>query len=52
MKRRIMYYTSRQIENLDKIAKEKGITFSELVRRVLDTYLDEIASIKDKGEED
>ena len=35
-----LYYTSREVEELQKEANEKAITFSEAVRRALDFYLD------------
>ena len=40
MKRLQMYFTKRQIEKLSKKAKETGISLSELVRRILDKFLD------------
>ena len=35
-----LYYTIKEVEELQKEADEKGITFSEQVRRALDFYLD------------
>jgi hypothetical protein len=35
-----MYLSTRHIEEFTKEAREKTITFAELVRRVLDNYLD------------
>lgn len=35
-----IYLTIRQREVLDKITKEKGITLSEIIRRILDEWID------------
>ena len=35
-----LYFSTREIEELQKEAKEKTITFSEAVRRAIDFYLD------------
>ena len=42
MIRKDFYLTKNQSETMTKIAKEKGITFSELIRRVMDEYLEKI----------
>jgi hypothetical protein len=34
-----MYFTTRQLELLNTEAKKLGISFSELVRRIVDQYL-------------
>jgi hypothetical protein len=44
MVRKDFYITKNQEENMFKIAKEKGITFSELIRRVMDEYLEKMES--------
>ncbi len=38
MKRKNFYITKKQIEMLDYEASKAGITFSEMLRRVLDDY--------------
>ena len=35
-----LYFSTREIEALQKEAEEKTITFSEAVRRAIDFYLD------------
>ena len=35
-----IYLTIRQREELDKITEEKGITLSEIIRRILDEWID------------
>lgn len=35
-----LYLSYRQFDSFTKEAKEKGITFAELIRRVLDNYVD------------
>jgi len=40
MKIKNVYYTERQIVELQKEADEKGIKVSELIRRIIDEYLD------------
>jgi len=40
MKRTNIYFTERQRKELAKEAKKLGITPAELVRRILDAYLD------------
>ncbi len=39
MIRKDFYLTKKQIEVLEKEAKEKGVTFSEILRRILDNYI-------------
>ena len=38
---KILYLSERQVELLKKEANSKGVTFTEMVRRILDKYLDE-----------
>ena len=35
-----LYYTTREVEELQNEATEKAITFSEAVRRAIDYYLE------------
>ena len=35
-----VYLTDKQFENITKLAKQSGITFSEMLRRVLDQKLE------------
>jgi hypothetical protein len=39
MLRKDFYLTKKQVEFIDKEAIEKGITFSEILRRILDNYI-------------
>ena len=41
MKRKNMCLPDRIIEAIDKEAKEKGVAFADIVRRVLDAYIDQ-----------
>ena len=40
MVRKDFYITKNQIDLISTISKKKGITFSELMRRVMDDYLE------------
>ena len=40
MVRKDFYITRNQINLISKIAKNKGITFSEFMRRIMDDYLE------------
>ena len=40
MIRKDFYVTKNQIDLIFKISKKKGITFSELMRRIMDGYLE------------
>lgn len=40
MKRTSLFLTERQLERLAKVADKKGIPVAELIRRILDEYLD------------
>ena len=40
MHRNQIYLTDRQEERLKSLAKTKGISLSELIRRILDEYLE------------
>jgi hypothetical protein len=42
MKRRNYYFSDIQIERLQKVADSRGISLSELIRRILDDYLDKV----------
>jgi len=35
-----MYYSTKEVEFIAREAKEKAITFSEMVRRMLDDYIE------------
>ena len=35
-----MYYSIKEIQAIEKEANEKSITFSEMVRRILDNYIE------------
>jgi len=35
-----MFFTDRELKLLQTEAKEKGLSFAELVRRILDQYLE------------
>lgn len=35
-----LYMTEKQFSYIDNLASQKGITFSEALRRLLDEYLD------------
>jgi len=39
MKRRTISISDKQDKEFHRIAKEEGLTFSELIRRALDEYL-------------
>jgi len=39
MIRKDFYLTKKQVEIIDKEANEKGVTFSEILRRILDEYV-------------
>ena len=39
MLRKDFYLTKKQVEFIDKDAAEKGVTFSEILRRILDNYI-------------
>ncbi len=41
MKRKDFYLAEREIEGLDKAAEKLGISTSELLRRIIDKYLEE-----------
>jgi len=41
-------FSNREWEELSKEAKEKDISFAEVVRRILDAYLDEKKSNEQK----
>ena len=41
MKRKDFYLTEHEIEELNKEAKKLGITFSELLRRIVDRHLED-----------
>ena len=47
MKRKDFYLTEYEIDQLNKEAKKLGITFSELLRRVVDRHL-EVENDKNK----
>jgi len=40
MVRKDFYITRNQVDLISEISKNKGITFSELMRRVMDDYLE------------
>jgi len=40
MHRTNIYLPEQMVEKLRKIAKEKGVTFSEIIRRGIDDWLD------------
>jgi len=35
-----MYYSTKEVEFIAKEAEKKAITFSEMVRRILDDYIE------------
>ena len=37
--RKNMYFSLEEVGVLSKLASEKGITFSEIVRRILDNFI-------------
>ena len=41
-----LYLSTRQMKELREESKEKTITFSELIRRILDNHLDNRPKIK------
>jgi len=41
MKKKLLHLTNRQWNELKKEAKALGISSSELIRRILDEYIDE-----------
>ena len=41
MVKKLISFAESDAKELDKLAKEKGISLSELVRRILDRYLEE-----------
>ena len=40
MKRTNIYITEKQHKNVSKEAKDRGINFSEMFRKILDNYLE------------
>ena len=42
MVRKDFYITKNQLEMIIRVSKTKGITFSELMRRIMDDYLGKI----------
>lgn len=42
LRRTDLYITHNQYNEIMKISKEKGITFSEMFRKILDWYLERI----------
>jgi hypothetical protein len=47
--RKNMYFSSEEVEVLSKMAKEKSITFSEIVRRILDNFIDIVKKENEKS---
>ena len=43
--KKLITLTDRQIKTLSKIAKELQISFSEMLRRILDQYIEEEVKI-------
>jgi hypothetical protein len=41
MERTQIYLTKKEREYLKKIAKEEGLAMSEIIRRILDNYIEE-----------
>jgi len=39
MRRRMHHLTEKQIESLEKLSKETGLSVAELIRRAIDDYL-------------
>ncbi|MBW2010149.1 MAG: CopG family transcriptional regulator [Deltaproteobacteria bacterium] len=39
MKRKNIHLTDKQVEQLEKMAKETGLKVAEIIRRALDDYL-------------
>ena len=46
MKIKTHYFTEQQLKSLEKHAKEKGLTTSELLRRIIDKYFEDIEKEK------
>jgi hypothetical protein len=46
MIRKDFYITKNQSEMMIKVSKTKGITFSELMRRIMDDYLEKASNKK------
>jgi len=46
-KRVNVYLTQRQLTRIEKIRKERELTFSEALRYVLDSYLDYLDAVDD-----
>ena len=47
MVRQQLYLTDRQKDVLSEIAKEKDVKLAELIRRILDEYIDKIRVTKE-----
>jgi metal-responsive CopG/Arc/MetJ family transcriptional regulator len=48
MVKKLISFAENDVKELEKLAKEKGISLSELVRRILDRYLEERKTKKSK----
>lgn len=46
MVRKDFYITRNQLESMIRVSKIKGITFSELMRRIMDNYLEKVDGLK------
>ncbi len=46
MKRFQIYLADQQHSTLDKMSKEKGVSLSELIRRILDEKIEKINQVK------
>jgi len=47
MKKKLIYFSNIQVENIQKDADEKEVSFTEMVRRILDNYYDKREGGKD-----
>ncbi len=43
--KKLITLTDKQIEYIENLSKEKQISFSEMLRRILDEYMDKRAAI-------
>ena len=48
MRRTDIYLTERQYDLVKEISQEREITFSEMFRRIIDNYLEEVSCLNAK----
>jgi hypothetical protein len=46
MKKKLIYFSEQQIKHIKKDADEREISFTEMVRRILDKYYEDKVSLR------